>query len=216
MRETDHHRSERECVAAIVLAAGRSQRMGAFKPLLPFGDTTVVDSCLQNLRDGGVETVIVVVGHRADELRNHLKDSRVVFAVNPDPESEMSASIASGVRELPSETQAVLITPVDHPAVPSKVVSQLIGEWENGHSLVKPTWQERGGHPVLVDLRFKDELLRLDSNLGLKALFDTHRDQVKRLPVDSNYIARDMDTWEDYAALHQDVFGRLPAARAKL
>ncbi|HYJ87917.1 MAG TPA: nucleotidyltransferase family protein [Pyrinomonadaceae bacterium] len=215
MRETDQHQPERDDVAAIILAAGRSQRMGAFKPLLPFGDTTVVDSCLQNLRAGGVETVIVVVGHRADELRNHLKHSRVVFAVNPEPESEMSSSITCAVRELPKEAKAVLITPVDHPAVPSEVVCQLIDEWGKGQGLVKPTWQERGGHPVLIDLRFKDELLRLDSNLGLKALFDTHRDQVKRLPVDSNYIARDMDTWEDYAALHRDVFGVMPPEKAK-
>jgi CTP:molybdopterin cytidylyltransferase MocA len=201
-------------VAAIILAAGRSQRMGAFKPLLPFGDITVIDSCLQNLRAGGVETVIVVVGHRANELRNHLKGSQVVFAVNPEPESEMSSSIACAVRELPREAKAVLITPVDHPAVPPEVVSQLVDEWGKGHGLVKPIWQERGGHPVLIDLRFKDELLRLDSNLGLKALFDTHKDQVKRVPVHSNYIARDMDTWEDYAALHQDVFGVAPPARA--
>ena len=215
MRETDHHLSESDDVAAIILAAGRSQRMGAFKPLLPFGETTVVDSCLQNLRAGGVATVIVVVGHRADELREHLKDSRVLFAVNPDPASEMRSSIACALGELPQEAKAVLITPVDHPAVPSAVVSQLIDEWGKGHRLVKPTWQGKGGHPVLVDLRFKDELLRLDSRLGLKALFDTHKDKVKSLPVDSNYIARDMDTWEDYAALHRDVFGVLPPERAK-
>ena len=211
MSETDQHRRERDDVAGIILAAGRSQRMGAFKPLLPFGDTTVIDSCLQNLRAGGVKTVILVVGHRADELREHLKNSGVVFAVNPDPQSEMSSSIACAVRELPKEAKALLITPVDHPAIPSKVVSQLIDEWGKGHGLVKPTWQGKGGHPVLIDLSFKDELLRLDSNLGLKALFDTHKDQVKRLPVDSIYIARDMDTWEDYAALHRDVFGKLPS-----
>jgi molybdenum cofactor cytidylyltransferase len=216
MSDTDQRQSDRDEVAAIILAAGRSQRMGAFKPLLPFGDTTVIDSCLQNLRAGGVETVIVVVGHRADELRDHLKNSRVSFAVNPDPQSEMSTSIVGGVRELPQEAKAVLITPVDHPAVPSEVVSRLIDEWGKGHGLVKPTWQERGGHPVLIDLSFKDELLRLDSNLGLKALFDTHKDQVKRLPVDSKYIARDMDTWEDYAALHRDVFGVPPPAAPSL
>jgi CTP:molybdopterin cytidylyltransferase MocA len=215
MTEIDQHQPERDDVVAIILAAGRSRRMGAFKPLLPFGDTTVVDSCIQNLRAGGAATVIVVVGHRADELREHLKDSRVVFAVNPDPESAMSSSIACALGELPHVAKAVLITPVDHPAVPSEVVSQLIHEWGKGHRLVKPTWQGRGGHPVLVDLSFEDELLQLDSSLGLKALFDTHKDQVKRLPVDSNYIARDMDTWEDYAALHRDVFGVLPPDRAK-
>ena len=122
----------------------------------------------------------------------------------------MSSSIAFGVRELPQDAKAVIITPVDHPAVPAEIICQLVGEWQEGHRLVKPTWEGRGGHPVVVDLSFKNELLRLDSKRGLKALFDSHKDQVESLPVDSNYIARDMDTWEDYAALHREVFGVLP------
>jgi CTP:molybdopterin cytidylyltransferase MocA len=201
-------------IAAIVLAAGRSKRMGAFKPLLPFGETTVIESCLRNLRRGGVETIVVVLGHRREELQERLELSGVLFAVNPDPDGEMSDSIASGVRELPLDSKAVLITPSDYPAAPAGVVSQLIGEWQKGHLLVKPTWQERGGHPVLVDLKFRNQLLNLDPELGLKALFDTHMDQVKRLPVNSNYIARDIDTWEDYAALHREVFGFLPPSPA--
>ncbi len=199
-------------IAAIVLAAGRSERMGAFKPLLPFGETTVIESCLQNLRLAGVETIVVVLGHRGEELREHLEMSGVLFAVNPNHDGEMSDSIASGVRELPLESKAILITPADYPAVPAGVISQLIVEWNGGHLLVKPTWQGRGGHPVLVDLSFRKQLLNLDSRLGMKALFDTHLDQVKRLPVNSNYIARDLDTWEDYAALHWEVFGLLPPA----
>lgn len=201
-------------IAAIVLAAGRSKRMGAFKPLLPFGETTVIESCLRNLRRGGVETIVVVLGHRREELQERLELSGVLFAVNPDPDGEMSDSIAFGVRKLPLDSKAVLITPADYPAAPAGVISQLIGEWQKGHLLVKPTWQERGGHPVLVDLKFRNQLLNLDPELGLKTLFDAHMDQVKRLPVNSNYIARDIDTWEDYAALHREVFGFLPPSPA--
>ena len=58
-------------VAAILLAAGRSRRMGAFKPLLPFGDSTVIESCIDNLRETPVDEIIVVAGHRADELQAH-------------------------------------------------------------------------------------------------------------------------------------------------
>ncbi|HEX5834800.1 MAG TPA: NTP transferase domain-containing protein, partial [Pyrinomonadaceae bacterium] len=60
-------------VAAVILAAGRSKRMGAFKPLLPFGAQTVIESCIDYLRKGGIETIIVVVGHRAEELQNRLR-----------------------------------------------------------------------------------------------------------------------------------------------
>ena len=110
----------------------------------------------------------------------------------------------------PKATRAVIINPVDHAAVPSEVIAQLINEWTAGVLLVKPTWNERGGHPVLVDLGFRDELLSLDPDGGLKAFFSAHREQVRRIPVNSNYIARDMDTWDDYRALHQEVFGVPP------
>ena len=199
-------------VAAIVLAAGHSKRMGAFKPLLPFGPRTVIGTCIENLRGGGIETIVVVLGQgpQAEDLKEHLKNARVSLAINPDPGSEMSDSIGCGVRQLPEATKAVIINPVDHAAVPAEVVGALVREWKQGARLVKPTWNEHGGHPVLVDLGFRDELLGLDPDGGLKAFFNAHQDQVRRVPVDSNYVARDMDTWDDYRALHQEVFGVPP------
>jgi molybdenum cofactor cytidylyltransferase len=192
-------------VAAILLAAGRSSRMGAFKPLLPFGNKTVIECCIDYLRKGGVDTIVVVLGHRAEDLREKL--SGVRFALNPDPDSEMGASIGVGVRELPEEADATLIALSDHPAVPATAVSRLLDSWRQGARIVVPTWRERGGHPVLVDLSFKSELLSLDSSGGLRAFLETHHTEVQRVAVDSPYIARDMDTWDDYRALHEEVTG---------
>ena len=197
-------------VAALVLAAGRSRRMGQFKPLLPFGDRTVIDHCIDNLRRGGVESIVVVVGHRAADLQHHLQTASVVFAVNPEPDSEMSDSIARGVSRIPAGTKAILITPADHPAVPAAVVAHIIETWQKGAALVVPTWDGRGGHPVLVDSAFRNELLGLDRSRGLRSLFESHPDQVTRLSADSSYIARDLDTWDDYVSLHKDVFGMPP------
>ena len=207
--KTKDLRPKTNAVAAIILAAGRSERMGAFKPLLPFGQKTVIETCIENLRGCGLETVVVVLGQgpRGERLKAHLQASNVTFAINPDPESQMSASIACGVRALPEGIQAVVINPADHAGVPPEVVATLISEWTRGARLVKPTWKERGGHPVLIDLSFRDELLNLDPNGGLKTFFSERQAQVKRIAVNSNYIARDMDTWDDYVALHQEVFG---------
>ncbi|MGH9930937.1 MAG: nucleotidyltransferase family protein [Pyrinomonadaceae bacterium] len=198
-----------EDVAAIILAAGRSERMGAFKPLLPFGPKTVIETCIENMRSGDVETVVVVVGQgpQAEELKALLQNSCVTFAVNPDPASEMSASVACGVRALPARTRAVIVNPVDHAAVPGEIVAMLLSEWQQGARLVKPIWNKRGGHPVLIDLEFRSELLRLDPQGGLKSFFSEHQEQVRRVEVNSHYVARDMDTWDDYVALHQEVFG---------
>ena len=131
----------------------------------------------------------------------------MIFALNSDPNSEMGASIAAGVRALPETCEGTLIALVDHPAVPATVVSTLIEKWQQGSRLIVPTWNDRGGHPVLVDLSFKPELLNLDASGGLRSLFDAHRTAVARVPVDSPYIARDMDTWDDYLTLHQEVTG---------
>jgi molybdenum cofactor cytidylyltransferase len=184
--------------------------MGAFKPLLPFGKQTVIEACIDYLQQGGVEQIVVVLGHRAEEVRDRLAHLPVRFALNPELESEMNASIAAGLRQVAPNTKATLIALADHPAVPPAVVSTLIDEWSKGAPLVIPTWQNRGGHPVLIDLRFRAELENLDPERGLKALFQAHPAEVKRVPVDSPFVARDMDTWDDYDALYRQVFGEPP------
>jgi len=184
--------------------------MGVFKPLLPFGKQTVIESCIDYLRKAGVENIVVVIGHRAEKMQTRLRHLNVVCAINSDAESEMNVSVAAGVQALPPTAKATLIALADHPAIPPTVVSDLINEWRNGAALVIPTWQNRGGHPVLVDLRYRNELENLDPNRGLRALFDAHRDKLKRLPVESPYVASDMDTWDDYSAIYQEVFGEPP------
>src|ERR687894_245346 len=102
----NHVKSGKSCTA-ILLAAGQSRRMGAFKPLLPFGNKTVVECCIDYLREGGTRNIVVVLGHRADEIRGLIRN--VTIAINPDPNSEMGASIAAGIQALPETTKAVLI-----------------------------------------------------------------------------------------------------------
>lgn len=198
-------------ISAILLAAGCSRRMGAFKPLLPFGDATVIECCIRNLRAAGVEEIVVVTGHRAADIREHVKTLNVSVAINPDPDSEMGVSIARGVEKVSAGASGLIIALVDHPAVSAETIQLLIDEWRNGARLVQPVYEGRGGHPVLIDLAYRDELLSLDPEQGLRAIFAAHRDEVKRIPVTSSYVARDMDTWEDYRRLHLDVFGVPPA-----
>ena len=198
-------------IAAILLAAGRSRRLGAFKPLLPFGAETVIESCINNLLSAGVGEIIIVVGHRADELRARLAYLPVRFALNDEAESEMGVSIARGVEHLSDEAKAVLIALGDQPAVTAREIGSVVAAHrQTGARLVVPVWEGRGGHPVLVSLEFRASLLNLDARRGLRALFEAHAGEVLRLPVASQYIARDMDTWEDYRALHVEVFGVPP------
>src|SRR6059058_2588460 len=134
-------------VAALLLAAGQSTRMGAFKPLLPFGGSTVVDTCIANLRAASVDEIIVIVGHRADEVREHLQNANVTFALNDDPASEMSVSIARGVEQVSAQRDALLIALVDHPAVSSDTIKTIVDAWFEGAQFVQPEFNGRGGHP---------------------------------------------------------------------
>lgn len=196
-------------ISAVLLAAGRSRRMGAFKPLLPFGEHTVAEACIDNLQKGGVGEIVVVVGHRADEVRERLKHLQVRFAVNEDALSEMGVSVARGVEQVSAHSEAVFIALVDQPAVPPEVIKFLIKEHERtGARLVVPEYEGRGGHPVLIDSSLREELLNLDPERGLRSLFAAHRDEVLRVPVFTPYVARDMDTWEDYRALYMEIVGK--------
>ncbi|MBA3321058.1 MAG: nucleotidyltransferase family protein [Pyrinomonadaceae bacterium] len=201
-------------VAAILLAAGRSRRMGAFKPLLPFGEKTVAETVVENLLAAGTAEIVCVVGHRAAELRARLAHLPVKFALNEEAESEMGVSIARGVESVSEAASAALVALVDQPAVPVASIRQVANEHlRHGARLVVPTWQGRGGHPVLVSLDFREELRRLDARRGLRALFDSYRDEVRRVEVESPFVARDMDTWDDYCALHLEVFGVVPPSQ---
>ena len=189
--------------------------MGAFKPLLPFGGVSVAEACVAAFRAGGAAEVVVVVGHRGAEVRKalaHLEGLR--FAVNELAGSEMGVSVARGVAALSEEAEAVLVALVDQPAVPPGEVNRLVeAHGRTGARLVVPEWEGRGGHPVLVDLSLREELLSVVPERGLRALFDAHRAEVLRVPAASPYVARDMDTRDEYVALHTEVFGHPPPAR---
>ena len=196
---------------AILLAAGQARRMGAFKPLLPFGGSSVVAHCLSNLEAAGVARTVVVIGHRAEEMRVHLQDRPVLLAYNSETGSALGVSIARGIECLPADTRAILICLVDQPAVPPEAIRVLCEAWAEGRGrLLIPTYQGRGGHPVVIDAAFKDELLTLDESGGLRGFLAAQQSEVRRVPVNSPYVCRDMDTWADYEALHLDVYGVLP------
>ena len=190
--------------------------MGKFKPLLRFGNQTVIESCVSKLRAASVAEIVVVLGHRAEDMREKLKSASVAFVTNPNSDSEMSASIVLGVDALTDTARAVLIMPADHPAIHPETVELLIERWRGNAKLIQPDFEGKGGHPVLIDLSYRDELKRLDSHSGLRGFFNKHRHEVMRIPVNSPFVARDMDTWEDYCALHEDVFGRKPKEIASL
>ncbi|HEV7665493.1 MAG TPA: nucleotidyltransferase family protein, partial [Chloroflexota bacterium] len=141
--------------AAIIVAAGASQRMGTPKALLPWADTTLLGYALREARLAGVTQTVVVLGPATAELASTLADVRTV--INPEPQTGRSTSIRLGADELSQNVAAILIQSVDQPA-PSDVLEALFAALDGPAAVSVPTHAGRRGHPVCFAGRILPEL----------------------------------------------------------
>lgn len=189
-------------ISAILLAAGESRRMGKFKQLLRLGDRTFVEHCVDNLLASRVDEVIVVTGHRDLEVRGAVGDRPVRFSHNSDYQSGMASSIKCGVRSLPASSRAFVLALVDQPQIGAKVINLIIETYERSQAIIViPTYGGRNGHPILLDVSLKDEILRFDADQGLRQVVRSHPEQIERIEVPNGSILEDCDFPEDYERL---------------
>jgi molybdenum cofactor cytidylyltransferase len=187
---------------AVVLAAGESRRMGTQKLLLPFGDTSVVGAVVRTAGASRAGKVLVILGADREAVRRELAPRGVAFAVNDDFHLGMLSSVQAGFRALPPEARAAVIMLGDQPFLAAPVIDTVIAAYETaGRGLVIPTFRGRRGHPVLVDLKYRDEVLAFDQADGLRRLMRAHPDDVLEVETADANILRDLDTPEDYAGL---------------
>ena len=187
---------------AIVLAAGESRRMGALKPLLPFGSSTVLQTVVRSLKASPVSRVRVVLGHRADEIAAVLVDEGVEIVRNPRYAKGMLTSIQAGLAGAPVGTEWAVIALGDQPSLRADVVSLLLAEAERGleagQSLVVPSYGGRRGHPLVIHARHFGEISELSPEVGLRELMQRHPDRIRHVVVPDEGVLRDMDTPEEY------------------
>ena len=186
--------------AALVLAAGRSSRMGCGKMLLPLGDSTVLAQAVTRLREGGAHPVMVVTGHHREAVEGEARRLGCPTVANPDPEGDMFSSLRVGVAALPPETPAVLVLPGDTPLVRPSTGRALIAALRGADAAI-PTFQQRGGHPVLLGRAALASLALRPAPEGLRSVLSSPELRVCRVPVPDSAILRDADTPEDFVAL---------------
>jgi molybdenum cofactor cytidylyltransferase len=188
-------------LSAILLAAGESKRMGQLKQGLPLGNSTILEQSIDNLVHSKIDELIVVLGYRAQELREKVTGRPVKTVINPDYEQGMSTSIIAGLHLVDDRAQAVMFALADQPFIGSKIVDILIDEFSRtSKGIVIPTYRGRRGHPVIFAIRYKEELLRLKDDVGGRQVVKEHPDDVLEIPVDSEGINVDIDTVSDYYA----------------
>jgi molybdenum cofactor cytidylyltransferase len=186
-------------IAAIVLAAGRSERMQYPKPLLIFGKETVLDRVIRIEREAGADPVIVVLGHDAERIRANAALEGAAVTVNPDPERGQTSSLQAGLRGLPADAQAALIHPADCALVASATIASLIEAYHRSPApVVALSHEGKRGHPVLCDRSMVAKALALDPGESLRSLFAAEADAIRYVETDDAEVLRDLDTPADY------------------
>ena len=194
---------ERE-VCAVVLAAGRSTRMGQPKLLLPWGERTIIGQVLAALREGGAGDIVIVTGpeeaaiaRAADEFR---QPRPVRLVPNPDYQrTEMLVSLQVGIRALQPDCAAALVAIGDGPTVTAAVVRAVMDAYKPGVTkIVVPSFQMRRGHPWLVTRELFPALLALPADKTPRDFLEAHKDDIHYVVMDAPEILQDVDTPEDY------------------
>ncbi|MHC4751154.1 MAG: nucleotidyltransferase family protein [Planctomycetota bacterium] len=186
-------------ICAIVLAAGRSRRMGVQKLLLPFGGKTVIAHIVDQLLASTIGKVHVVVGHQGTRISRELSGRPVSIVNNPNYKSGMLSSVRCGLRELPRECKAVLVALGDQPSITSKLIDQMLKSFADTEKrILVPLYDGKRGHPILFSEFYRTEILTHYDNVGLRGLLHAHSDDVFELTVSTSAVLSDMDCPEDY------------------
>ena len=186
-------------ITGLVLAAGRSERMGTPKQLLPFGGVTLIEQVIRTLTRSRLgKEVVVVLGYRAKDIVERISGLPVRLAYNPDPEGDMVSSVRCGLAYIEPD-QAVMISLGDQPLVTTGIVNRLIDEYEERpEGMVLPVHEGKRGHPMILSPAFREEILFESMPGGLKALRDRYSGSVRTVPVDTDAVLIDLDYRSDY------------------
>lgn len=188
-------------IAGVVLAAGLSLRMGRAKLLLDWGGRPVIRRAVEQVRAGGVDEVIVVLGHEAEPIREALSGLPVRFVQNPDPEAGQASSLACGISALAPNVQAALIALGDQPALPSAVIPRLLDAFrQTGKAIAAPVYGGTQGNPVLFAAAVFPDLRALTGDRGARSVVEKDPGRVALVPFDLPMPA-DLDTIEEYERL---------------
>ncbi|MBI5302227.1 MAG: nucleotidyltransferase family protein [Chloroflexi bacterium] len=204
-------------VAAIVLAAGLGTRMGGQpKPLLPFGDRTIIEHILSILDDCDLAESVIVTGHYHQAIEECLSGMPITLAFNPDyANGEMLNSLQVGLQAVSEMPDAALILLGDQPALEPAVVQAVVAAYEDGlGSIVMPSFQMRRGHPLLIERKHWDAILGLRAGQTLRDFMRAVNAEIYHVEVNTSSILRDMDTPDEYQRELAEYINRIKTGHA--
>lgn len=189
-------------VAGIILAAGSSSRMGRPKQLLSFREQTVIECIVDNALNSSLCKVVVVLGHKAEELRPLFAARDVTLVLNSDYKRGQSSSIRAGLAAVRDEVDAALFLLGDQPLITPDTIDRILSAYANSPGpIVMPLFDGKRGNPVLFDRQTFDRIDSLSGDTGARILFQEYADQIVEVPLHDPAVHFDIDTEQDYNIL---------------
>jgi molybdenum cofactor cytidylyltransferase len=195
-------------VAAVVLAAGASSRLGQPKQLLPLKGRPLLGDVVDAVRDASVDLRYIVLGHASDEIRRAVDLRGYQILDNPEYETGQSTSLRCALDALDESVDAVLFVLGDQPGVPLDVINRLLDSYRDEPALiVQPRYKQGRGNPVLFDRSLFAQLRDLRGDTGARPILRQRRDQIRLVDASEWDRPEDVDTWEDYRRVRLRIEG---------
>jgi molybdenum cofactor cytidylyltransferase len=177
-------------LAAVILSAGASSRMGRPKALLPYREGTFLEHLLEVTRHPRIGLQRVVLGAGAEVIRSFAKLDPALVVLNPDWERGQLSSIWAGIRSLAgAETDGIVLCPVDHPLVSARLVADLVEKfYAENRAIIVPTYDGRRGHPAIFSSALYEELLAAPEDRGARAVVWAHTADILDVPTDEEGV----------------------------
>jgi molybdenum cofactor cytidylyltransferase len=185
--------------AGLLLAAGKSTRMGSLKALLPWEGTSLLEYQLSQLERSKVDQLVVVLGYQASKLLPFVKRTTAQLVWNPDYEQGKATSIKKGVAAIDHNADCIIILSVDQP-VSHSLIDVMINEFnQTNRNIIIPIYKNRRGHPILCSTKIRDEIMQInEETFGLKAILQNRSQEIKELKVEEESVLFNFNDEKDY------------------
>jgi molybdenum cofactor cytidylyltransferase len=182
-------------LAAAILAAGESRRMGEPKALVSVQGLTFVEHLFAATRLPRVGITRIILGAHAAEISAKLKFDPAMIVVNPDWPSGQLSSIHAAIRSLPADTtDGIILCPVDHPLVSRHLISALIAQFDSSRKAIAlPTYRGKRGHPVIFRATLYDELLAASPGVGARQVVWAHSQEIQEVPTEEEGVVLNLN-----------------------
>lgn len=181
-------------LAAVILGAGESRRMGSPKALVPFHGISFAQHLVNITRHARVGVTRIILGAAAEDIAAKLGVDPSIIVVNSEWEKGQLSSVQAAIRSLPEGTEGMILCPVDHPLVSANLVSQLIKQFDaEGKPIALPTFHGKRGHPVIFRASLYDELLAASPDVGARQVVWAHAQDITEVPTEEEGVVLNLN-----------------------